>query len=328
MSIRDIFTSVFRRRTDTISRQAGFGFLGNLKLSALPFADVVFFNMVELITDLYNDVEIQLKKGDKALFFAFSKFFYVYGQQVLNMYYRDGVVVIGHRKEGEGDDAHHSFRILRNDEYTKKTDVKKIEVVAKDKDEEIYLMVSTTYRLSNKSDKQLLDPYLTLIDNVLNGTNTIASRLGSAVFATPKTPAGASAATPLLKQEKEQLEKEIEKNYGSLDTQSQICLFSNDLSFTTINLAGLDNKLQDKIKIAASVIADRIKAPANQSSLIDANSSKSLSNGTEMREGDFNKYQTFERLFKHTFMEMAEDMNMEITYTIANKPQRQTQQGI
>lgn len=324
MRIIDQIGSIFKRKANVIARKSGFGFMGNLKTSTLSFADPIFLNMVQLITDLYNDVEVQLKAGDAALFSGFKQFFYTYGQQVMDMYYRDGVVVVGHSKVGEGDTAKHIFRILRNTEYTTKGNYNDIEVIPKASAREwdIYLMVSTTYRLCNKSDRQLLDPFLQLIDNVLNGTNTIAARLGSVVFATPKTPSGASAATPLLDMEKKELEKQIKEGYGALDTQSQICLFSNDLSFTTINLAGLDNKMTEKIKVAASVIADRLKVPANQSSLIDSNSSKSLANGTELREGDFNKYQTFERLFKHTFMEMAEDMGLSISYTIANKPQR------
>ena len=50
--------------------------------------------------------------------------------------------------------------------------------------------------------------------------------------------------------------------------------------------------------------------------------SQTLANGTELREGDYNKYQSFERLLNHTFVRLAEEMGMDLTYTIYNKPQR------
>ena len=76
------------------------------------------------------------------------------------------------------------------------------------------------------------------------------------------------------------------------------------------------------------MIADRVKVPANQIGLIDAMSSKSLANGTELREGDYNKYQSFERLLNETFIEMASFYGVDFDYAIYNKPIRQTQQGI
>ena len=86
-------------------------------------------------------------------------------------------------------------------------------------------------------------------------------------------------------------------------------------------------------------IADRIKVPANQVGLIDAMSSKSLSNGSELREGDYNKYQSFERLLDCTFVQFARDLGLypgmsevvqgEVVrgyYTIYNKPKQSAQQ--
>ena len=73
---------------------------------------------------------------------------------------------------------------------------------------------------------------------------------------------------------------------------------------------------------SAWTACDRVKVPANQVAIIDANSSKTLSNGTELREGDYNKYQSFERLLNHTFVRLAEEMGMDLTYTIYNKPLR------
>ena len=77
--------------------------------------------------------------------------------------------------------------------------------------------------------------------------------------------------------------------------------------------------------MAVLAICDRMKVPANQVAIIDANSSKSLSNGSELREGDFNKYQSFERLLNRTFVQMAQAYGMTVDYTIYNKPIRTIQ---
>jgi hypothetical protein len=74
------------------------------------------------------------------------------------------------------------------------------------------------------------------------------------------------------------------------------------------------------MKIAVLAIADKIKIPANQISLIEANTSNALSNGGEIEQGDFQKYQAFERLLQSTFVELAKMLQIQITYAIKNKP--------
>jgi hypothetical protein len=94
------------------------------------------------------------------------------------------------------------------------------------------------------------------------------------------------------------------------------------MHFQVIGMDGVDRKLTEKVRACVLAICDRVKVPANQVAIIDANSSKTLSNGTELREGDYNKYQSFERLLNHTFVRLAEEMGMDVDYTIYNKPER------
>jgi hypothetical protein len=94
------------------------------------------------------------------------------------------------------------------------------------------------------------------------------------------------------------------------------------MNTNTISLASLDLKVLDKVKMAVLAIAGKLKVPANQVPLIDAMSSKSLSNGGELKEGDFAKYQTFERLLNKTFIALANAMLLKVDYQIYNKPQR------
>jgi hypothetical protein len=97
------------------------------------------------------------------------------------------------------------------------------------------------------------------------------------------------------------------------------------MHFQVIGMDGIDRKLTEKVKTCVLAICDRVKVPANQVAIIDANSGKTLANGTELREGDYNKYQSFERLLNHTFVRLADEMGMDLTYTIYNKPLRNGQ---
>jgi hypothetical protein len=122
------------------------------------------------------------------------------------------------------------------------------------------------------------------------------------------------------------MEEEISKEYGLLNRQRQVMLLPRSMRFDTINLTSIDTRLNERVRVAVLAICDRVKVPANQVAIIDANSSKSLSNGSELREGDFSKYQSFERLLNRTFVKMASDIGLNVDYTIYNKPERNTKQ--
>jgi hypothetical protein len=54
--------------------------------------------------------------------------------------------------------------------------------------------------------------------------------------------------------------------------------------------------------------------------MIDANSSKALSNGGELMAGDILLYKSYERLLNATFIQMARDLKIRLDYTIYGKP--------
>ena len=69
-------------------------------------------------------------------------------------------------------------------------------------------------------------------------------------------------------------------------------------------------------------IADSIKVPANQIAIIDSDNSRSLSNGSELRVGDAQKYKSFRRFLNATFWLFAKDLGLgDIDYVIAGEPQ-------
>jgi hypothetical protein len=307
-----------KRRNDVVADLSLTGF-GSLSMAErMNFANVIFYNICDLLTDISAAVEFRYKGGDLQLFAGFKTFFDSWGKYVLNALFKNGFVVIGRRK---GDTW---FWVLDPSEYTLNTTNGGLLKVYPNRDDvEIYVMSSQTMKLEGKSDRDMLQPFLRYLDNVLNGSNTVSERMGTLVVMSPQQASGVPVSTILTEKDKERIEKEIGGNdskYGYLRNQKSMLLLPNAMNIQTINLAGMDNRMQEKVRTAILAICDRIKVPANQVAIIDANSSKTLSNGTELREGDLSKYRNFRRLLNVTFYQMAIDLGLDVDYTIENEP--------
>lgn len=330
---RDIVDGVFRRGNRFYR---GYGVsLGGFKLSTHPFADAVYYNGVELLTDLDNDVTWKFGQGRESLAAAFIRFYNKYAKVVHTKYFDNGYVVIVHEYVGEGATRTDSFRLAKKTEYHVEVNQEYINITPNksliDDGAELYTMVSPTMETTGQSDKQLLRPFLDYLDNALNASNTITARLGAMVVASPTgTP---NTFGRLNEEEKKAVESEINKEYGALMQQSQFLLLPREMKMEVISLAALDIKTDARVRSAVLAIADRLKVPANQFAMIDADSSKALSNGSELVAGDLAKYKSFERLLDATFVRMARDLQLPpsameeidgvptpIYYGIYNKP--------
>lgn len=315
MRITDYIRQIFRRGDVVLRRNNTI--INNVFEPRMRFGDVVFLNMVELLTDLSTEVSwIPMEGTDKVLFAEFRHFYNKLGKQILTKIYYDGYIVIGYKA---------GFRLLNTNEYYCTSTTDATVVRAHDSEMQVYVMRSAIYDLYQKSDKQMVQPFVEFLDNVLNASNTVSARLGSVIVASPKNLTNAPTAVVLTKEQKDELERETQDEYGALDRQKLFMVLPREMAFQVINLAGLDQRTNDKVRLAILAIADRVKVPANQIAMIDANSSKSLSNGGELREGDYNKYQSFERLLNYTFLQLAESVGLRLTYTMDNKPKRETE---
>lgn len=306
----------FRKPTNSLPiKRKNFDY--SFELSKLKFADVIFDNIVELIIDLLSDVTLIYKSGNRRLFDFIVTFLNLYGKRAMYLLYKDGYVVlkIGFSK----------IELLEKNEYTKSQQNGKIIFESKEKltdSDFLVVLESEHYQTYGESHYKVLQPFLKFIDNVLNASNTITEKLGVAIFATPTTPKNLNTVYKLDPEEKMELEKEIEKNYGALDTQNLIKIFSEELKFNTINLAGLDINLSERLKIGILAIVDKIKIPANQVGIIDANTSKAFANGSEISESDLLKYKTFERAFVgfvYRLFYLLDFKEGDFDYTIYNK---------
>jgi len=314
MKIIDNIVALFRPSHARLN--TSFAMFGDWMENRLAFANAIFINICDLLTDLVNDVTLMPKtSGADALLLAeFKWFFNHYGKMTLNKLFSDGYAVIGYNALG--------FKLLRPDQYITRSEDKWNYIQAIDLSMQVYVMRSQTFEQYQMSDRQLCLPYLQYIDNIMNGSNTVSARMGALIAATPTQPTQ-NPATELLKpDQREQIAKEVSENYGSLRKQKQFLLFNRPMNFHTVALSAIDTKANEKMKLAILAICDRVKVPANQVAIIDALSAKSLSNGSELREGDFMKYQSFERLLNQTFINFGIAIGIDLDYTIYNKPTR------
>lgn len=321
LNIKDFIDRLFRRGTDVINPNYGKFYIGDSYIGREEFAKVIFISITKLLTNLVNDVTFTLQRGEIDAFASFNAFVSLHGQFVLNRLFLDGYVVVGASEMG--------LRILAENEFQKIGTDKVLKAKANNPNiKECYVLRSPIYDLQCTSEYNFAHAWIKYLNNAMNASNTALERLGALVVASPKTPSNLPTVVTLSKEQKDAIEKEIGEEYGALSKQKQIMVLPREMAFQTINLATLDFKTSDRVKDAVKVICDLVGVPANQVAMIDADSSKSLSNGSELREGDFNKYQSFERLLNHTFVRMAEDMGLKVDYSIYNKPERQTTQVI
>lgn len=321
MKIIDYIKSGFKRGNNVLI-DANVCNLSAFNLSCRNYAALIWYNICDLLTDLAEDVTLTNTKLDDAdkiyLFAAFKAFFYKWGKCTLQILFDDGFCVVGF--DGS------RFWLMNQNEYLQQN-MPNGEIVIKPYNDNVsvYVMRSSTYISRQKSDKSICQPFLDFLDDVLNGSATISKRLGAVVIASPKTAPQLPVPAVLTDKDKEAIEKEWGEKYGVLNKQSNIMILPKEMDWTTINLAGLDLKTLEKTKLAILGIVDRIKVPANQVAIIDANTSKQIANGSELREGDKLKYKTFRRLFERTFVQMAEDLGLKITYSIYGEPKDETE---
>ena len=196
-----------KRRNDVVTDLSLSGF-GSLSMAErMNFANVIFYNICDLLTDISAAVEFRYRGGDLQLFAGFKTFFDSWGKYVLNALFKNGFVVIGRRN---GDTW---FWVLDPSEYTiNTTNAGLLKVYPNRDDVEVYVMSSQTMKLEGKSDREMLQPFLRYLDNVLNGSNTVSERMGTLVVMSPQQASGVPVSTILTEKDKERIEKEIGGN--------------------------------------------------------------------------------------------------------------------
>lgn len=318
--ITDFIQRIFPSRFRVLYNNLQGGLFGGWGFEKKDFASLIWYNICDLLADILEDVQMNMNEVSEdgmVLFSQFKAFVYAWGRAVLQMLWDNGYCVIGYSNERG------RFWIMSQNEYTQVTDGNISSIRPYDATVQIYVMRSAAYITHQMSDRTLCRSWLDFLDDICNSSSTVNKRLGALVVASPKNLNNASTATVLSKEAAKEMEKQVREGYGSLPKQSNFMLLPREMSWQTINLAGLDMKTLEKAKFCILAICDRLKVPANQVAIVDANGSKALANGSEMREGDRSKYASFRRVFERTFADMARDLGIGFTYTITGEPTAQ-----
>ena len=322
MKIFDNIRAAFNRRDNHTLRFFGFGYMPQWDMTCHKFGETIFLNIVEMITDIFSEVEFTQTNVTEPTekFKAWRDWVYRNGQRVLVQLYREkGYCVVGWRTDiaPDGKVSYAFFEIPEKDYSTRVLQDGRQVVELYDKMQQFYVLKMPTFEATGVSDHYLCEPFIKMLDAVLNGSTTISERLGAFVLMSPKADEFGGVLTD---EDKKALEDQTQKEYGMLSRQKQLMLMPRPMDAQVVSLSSVDNKMSEKASTAILAIADRIKVPANQIAFIDSTSSKSLSNGTELREGDLAKYRQFRRVLNATFYDMALELGMQVDYTIENEP--------
>lgn len=318
MKVIDYIRNIFATRQNHIIRRGGL--VSFADISKERFGDALYYSVLRQLTTIYAEVEwVNRGNLDSTMYLAWNSFMRYNGERILTQLLSNkssGYAVIGYKPVGN----EWAFWEMKSTEYTTITDEEgNLVVKVTNPDIYYYVLKSPTFEATGKSDYEMAKPYIKYIDNTLNASNTLCERMGAMVIGSPSTPSGANVAAVLNKRDKEAIEKEVSENYGALKKQKQFMLLPQDMHFTTINLASIDTRLNERLLSAAKVIADLLGVPANQIAVVDANGGRSLSNGTELREGELQKYRAFRRLC-NIFYDFATEIGLKVDYTIENEP--------
>lgn len=318
MKIIDQIRSLFDYKKNHVIKRGGLTYVPDWEIERQKFGETIFLNIAQILTDIFAEVNWQVADTAKAR--AFKAWVESNAQRVaLELFRGRGYVVVGmNMLELPDGGVEWLFYQLPKSKYTVGENENCDTIVrCYDSEQMFYVLQSPTFAQCGMSDFALCKGFIRLIDAALNGAMTTSERLGAYVVLSPETNDFGGV---MVESEKKELEKELQEEYGALSKQKQMLLLSRPMRSEVVSLAGVDLRMQEKVKAGVLGIADRLKVPANQIAFIDANSSKSLSNGTELREGDLAKYRSFRRFVDSTFYKMAEDLGIRADYSMENEP--------
>lgn len=314
MKIKNVISRLFARGRKNEILDTNMILGGGLfqPIETQPFSQLVWQNVTELLIDLVQETTLNRVDGDLVLFASLSRMFDADGKLFFSLLLRDGYVVVG-RRDGY-------VWIMNRTEYQKNATADGV-IVADPIEKGViaYVVTSDTMKITGKSDKELCFPVLRYIDSVMSASVCTHERLGVAIVCSPESETNSPTRTYLDEDDRKDMEKTLQDEYGSLKRQRSVAILSRPMKIQPINLAALDLKTQEKLRSGILLICDRIKVPANQVAFVDAYASKALSNGSEIVEGDKMRYRSFRRLLTY-FWWLAMEMGVEINFVLENEP--------
>lgn len=282
------------------------------------YRDVLFFQFVKLLGNLFNDTTISYSNRSSAFrkdFDAFQRWFDKDAFKTYNALCFNGFCIIAQIKEGN--DV--SFRMLDNNEFAVVDyDGSIMPQIPNVKD--FYRMTSDTFDCFKNSDYAFLWSYLKLAEKYLNNSDVAIDGNGHILFVSPQAE-NQHTNTVLTPEQRDKWVKEMldESKFG--DSFVHPYWSNRPLDVRDVDLTNFDTANFDKLIKVMLVVCGHFDCPANQIPLLQSEASRSggLSNGGELIAGDMLRYKSFERILQK-FILCANHFGLEVDYTIANNP--------
>lgn len=289
---------------------------GGFSHSHKNYAEVVFFQFVKMLGNMFSDVNLEYAIRGGAYqkrFQAFKDWFDKYAFKSWTQLCYQGFIVVGYFKDGNTE----TFRTLKRSYTTIDADgniiVQKLPNMA-----DYFVMTSDVFDCFGSSDRRFLDSFLELADKYLNNSDIAIDSNGHLVFCSPE-PENGHTSTQLSDTEADEWEKQIKDEAKFSDSFLKAHFSNRPLKIQDVDLTNFDTANFDKLVKVMLVICGHFDLPSNQIPLLESSSTRSLTSGNELLVGDVLKYKTFERVLQ-LFVDCAKFFNLEINYTINNNP--------
>ena len=295
---------------------------GGFAHSHKNYAEVVFFQFVKMLGNMFSDVELKYAvKGGvySKRFTAFKDWFDKNAFKSWTQLCYKGFIIVGHFDEN----GREYFRTLNDDEYIINQNIVQVKDLPYLKringnDKDCFFMSSDVYDCFGLSDRAFLDSYLELADKYLNNSDIAIDSNGHLVFCSPE-PENGHSSTLLSDEEANKWEKQIKDEAKFSDSFLKAHFSNRPMKIQDVDLTNFDTANFEKLVKVMLILAGFFDVPANQIPLLESSSSRSLTSGGELIAGDLLKYKTFERMLQ-MFVDCAKFFNLEITYMINNNP--------
>lgn len=282
------------------------------------YRNVLFFQFVKLIGNLFYDTTLSYSNSSKAFrrdFDAFLTWFDKYAFYTYNYLCFNGFCVIAKISDVSG----MYFKTLKTNEY-----------VINDYDGKVkpqisgvtdwYTITSDTFDCFGNSDYSFLFTYLRLAEKYLNNSDLAIDGNGHILFVAPQAE-NQHTNTVLTPEQREKWVREMTEEGKFKDAFVHPYWSNRPIDVRDVDLTNFDTANFDKLIKVMLIVCGHFDLPPSQVPLLQSEASRSggLSNGGEILAGDLLKYKAFERVLQK-FVLCANHFGLEVDYTIANNP--------
>lgn len=294
---------------------------GCLRPISESYRDVIFFQFVKLLGNMFADVDLTYSGGGYYSddFQAFKRWFDRAAFKTWKQICFEGLAVVA-KITPDKNSRRTEFITLEREEYRLvRNNVEPTRPVQK-----FYVIKSDVFECFKMSDYDFLLGYLQLSEKYLNNSDIAIDSNGHLIFCSPR-PENGHTSTALTPEQRDEWEMEMRRKVTFDVSFANINYSNRPMEVQDVDLTNFDTANFDKLVKVMLIICGHFDLPANQVPILESSSSRSLTSGGELLAGDTLKYKTFERILQKFVYDCAQFFNLNISYTINNNPNDNTQ---